>query len=375
MSLAAKLHRWTETGLITADQAAAIQTHEHERGRPTFLYAIAGLGGLAIGIGLVSIVASNWDAIPGRLKVGIAVGLVAAAGAGVVRLDRSGPRWALETAVLVAHGLVLATIALVGQVYQLGGAAHTALSLWLALTTLLVTRARGAVAAWVFIASAEATYGAWVVEFVEGFDVDELLALGAMAWAPLGCLAAGFSAGVIRTRPSWASALRAAGWGQLVLLASLATVLFYEGQREPELGGLYTAAGVGVALALAIAAVHLRQTRARRTGALLLAACVALIYVPGMVSDGDMDLVGALTFLALWVLVALAAFRAGRLGLLNLATAVIGVRLLIVYFEVFGSLLNTGLGLVSGGLLTIGLVWLWTRKRRDFGEELAGEAP
>jgi len=52
--------------------------------------------------------------------------------------------------------------------------------------------------------------------------------------------------------------------------------------------------------------------------------------------------------------------------LLNLATAVIGVRILIVYFEVFGSLLGTGIGLVIGGVLTLTLVWLWIRLRQRF---------
>ena len=50
----------------------------------------------------------------------------------------------------------------------------------------------------------------------------------------------------------------------------------------------------------------------------------------------------------------------------------IGLRILAIYFEVFGTLLDTGLGLVSGGALTLALVWLWTRKRKQFARELAG---
>jgi uncharacterized membrane protein len=61
------------------------------------------------------------------------------------------------------------------------------------------------------------------------------------------------------------------------------------------------------------------------------------------------------------------------LNLLNFATAVIGIRILIVYFEVFGSLLGTGVGLVTGGMLTLGMVWLWVRKRREFARELTPE--
>ena len=102
--------------------------------------------------------------------------------------------------------------------------------------------------------------------------------------------------------------------------------------------------------------------------------CLLLTYVPVVVSPGDLDLVAALAFIGLWVLVAYTAHQAGLLTLLNLATAVIGIRILIVYFEVFGSLLGTGVGLVTGGMLTLGMVWLWVRKRREFARELKPEA-
>mgnify|MGYP000479327546 CR=1 FL=1 len=76
------------------------------------------------------------------------------------------------------------------------------------------------------------------------------------------------------------------------------------------------------------------------------------------------------TINALWLVVAWAAHHAGEAGLLNTATAMVGLRILAIYFEVFGTLLDTGLGLVSGGLLTLALVWLWSRKRRQFEREL-----
>jgi hypothetical protein len=45
--------------------------------------------------------------------------------------------------------------------------------------------------------------------------------------------------------------------------------------------------------------------------------------------------------------------------------------LLGIYFEVFGTLLDTGVGLVLGGLLTLLVTWFWARKRRDFDRELS----
>jgi hypothetical protein len=41
--------------------------------------------------------------------------------------------------------------------------------------------------------------------------------------------------------------------------------------------------------------------------------------------------------------------------------AAVAVRLFIVYFELFGSLATTGLGLIVAGALLIGLTLLWRR--------------
>ena len=58
----------------------------------------------------------------------------------------------------------------------------------------------------------------------------------------------------------------------------------------------------------------------------------------------------------------------------NLLTALIALRVLGIYFEVFGSLLSTGVGLITGGLLTLLIGWLWRRKTGDLAVRL-GPAP
>ena len=101
----------------------------------------------------------------------------------------------------------------------------------------------------------------------------------------------------------------------------------------------------------------------------LLVSVLVLAYFPLLLSPGDLDFLGAIAFVLLWLCVAYVAHGIGDARLLNLATAVIGVRILIVYFEVFGSLFGTGIGLVIGGVLTLALVWLWIRLRHRFAPE------
>lgn len=371
MSLEHQLQRWVGAGVITAEQAAHIRVfeqHGHSEPRPTLLYAIAGLAGLAIAVGLLSIVAANWDVIPGRVKIGLDLALVAGLGAGVWQWDRRGPDWARETAIVVLWGLVLASIALIGQVYQLGGQVHEALLAWSVLTALLMTRARSGLAATLWIFGLQITWAVWVV-WLAG-NLSQVFALGTMYWAPLLCLALGRWSAIRRARPAVAGVLEALGWGELLLCATLGTFAFYADTAREPWSEAYPAAGISVLITLVMAAAM----RASFPERLLLIVCVALAHGPLFTSPGGLAFPAALTFIGLWLLVAWSAHHARDVRLLNAATAMIGLRILAIYFEVFGTLLDTGLGLILGGLVTLALVWLWTRKRQQFARELGGPA-
>jgi uncharacterized membrane protein len=372
MPLERQLKRWLAADLIDSDQAQRIAAFEKERGKPLFLYAIAGLGGLAIAIGIVSIVAANWDAIPGRVKVGVDLALVLTLGLAVVWLEEHGPAWAREVAIVVLYGLVMASIALVGQVYQLGGKAHEALALWSGLTALLMTRARSGFGAFVWLAGLQITYYTWLVWLGDKSDDMMALALGAAYLAPIVSIAIGRSAWVRSVRPALARVFEAVGWAEIVFCASLGTFAFYEDTADENWQWLWVPF-VASAVVTGWLWTRIPDSRWARPARWLLVTCLLLAYVPLVISPGDLDFIAALTFIGLWVLVAYTAHQVGLLNLLNLATAVIGIRILIVYFEVFGSLLGTGVGLVTGGMLTLGMVWLWVRKRREFARELTAE--
>ena len=81
-------------------------------------------------------------------------------------------------------------------------------------------------------------------------------------------------------------------------------------------------------------------------------------------------LIGALLNLGFLCLLAWAALQAGLKAAFTLLTALVGLRVIIIYFEVFGSLLQTGLGLVGGGLLTLLVAWVWLRKSKSLTARL-----
>ena len=127
--------RWQRAGLIDDDLARRIVAWEATHRRPVVLWAIAGMGALAVSLGVMAIVGANWEDIPAWLKLAVDLGLNAALAIAVFVFWRQDRLWLREISALLLFGTVLSGIALIGQVYQLQSAPWRALVLWMALCT------------------------------------------------------------------------------------------------------------------------------------------------------------------------------------------------------------------------------------------------
>lgn len=375
-----KLAEWQEAGLITAETAERIRLHEGERHthqRPYLLYALGSLGALAVASGVVALIASNWDAIAPGTKLGLDLLLVASVSAGIVRADAKASAWIREILLLVQYGIVLASIGLIAQVYHLGGQPYEALLVWSALTLPLMAQSRSLALATIWIIGLKVTLGSVLIELAEERDSEELAA-GLAYLAPLACIGIATSERLARARPNLVRALRSFGWAALVIVASLAPLEFYGSRWHwKRLNSGHILAGFGLsAAATAIVCARIgprgqggAPTRARVR--LVLVAALLASFLPFLIPHDELAVGAALTFIAFWATVGWAGYKLRMLRILNLATAMIGLRILIIYFELFGSLMSTGIALISGGLLTLFITWLWIRKSQDFKRKLA----
>ena len=84
------------------------------------------------------------------------------------------------------------------------------------------------------------------------------------------------------------------------------------------------------------------------------------------------DLVRALLFIVYWIGSGAAAARASRRGLFGLAFTMVGLRLLILYFEAIGGLTATGFGLIGGGALCLVLAAVGWRLTRGVARRTGG---
>ncbi len=138
---------------------------------------------------------------------------------------------------------------------------------------------------------------------------------------------------------------------------------------------LPTWAAFGVAV---VASLNRPQvpSRVRKATAALLVAIALYISMPFILPLSAMLLPEAREILgiALWGIAAVAAATASMKRLFEVASFVIATRFIAVYFQVFGTLSTTGIGLIMSGGVIIGVAIVWNRGRRAISSKFGGEA-
>lgn len=369
-----KLQHWQAQGLLSAEQAAAILTHEQGARRGRFTHGMTGLAVFAIGIGILSIIAANWAMIPAGVKLGAHFAVNAGLAVALWRM-RARDLWR-EGLALLLSALTLTLIALIGQVFQLGGSYGAALLVWLvAALPMLVLFGRTRMS--VIPGLLALVFGGGVIVFDLTRDLPDLwigvFVLMFYVLFPLALMADGHVRIFRRWRPCWARMMQRTGWIMLTLGASAATVFWY-GDRLREMGRMAGNAGVDTGTAQAIylgvfviaalaMAVHWALYRndpeapeSYRMGMIHAGVSVALMALPVMVPGVESGALAAILFLLYWGFIGWWAQISGAFGLLSLAIFVMAARIYVVYLEAFGGLMSGGFGLISGGVVMLVMI-------------------
>jgi uncharacterized membrane protein len=367
------VQRWLDADIIDATTAERIIAHERRASRPVLLLAIGGLGAFTIGVGLISVIAANWGDIPRLVKLLAMLGLFGVNAYGLVWARGRQHRWITDALALGYFALTLASIALVGQTYQLGGEPYQALLLWLLVGSPALWLAEGAFAALVFL-GALAVAGAFsfdpLVDLL-GHDHHATILVRASlgSAAVFGPLIVASLPTLQRLRPAFAAMYERLGWSMFVLAASCGVHAWYLSMDVNDVREAWVGARVViVCVALCLWRIQGLVSSARadwRLPARVLIGLASVVTGLGvLVPHAPSAMLGALGFVIVWVLVAWCGYQARAMQIVNLATALIAVRVFVAYIEVFGSMLATGAGLIVSGVLLLALAWLWVRKIR-----------
>lgn len=358
--------RWEKAGIISAAQGAAITAYEKSRNGKKLVCGLAGLALLAIALGILAIVAANWVHLSGTIKIAAHLALNGAVACAMWKAAREDKAMIREGATFLFFALNLTLIVLTGQVFHLQGNFAGAMAMWMLLSTpavFLYGRTRLNAAPWTI--AALVALGSNIEPLVRhaGETTQFLTVLGFGLFTPLACLAMGQSQALKTARPQWSQTMNAMGAGLLIVLASTASLSWYADMPRLMVDAIATKAdylamtalcAASLAVVYGYAILQNRPTRvADRTGMLFVTGSLLSMILPLMLMSNALDSFAAVHFIAYWSFLGYIGYRLGHRGLVGMAIIMVALRLIVVYLELFGSLLSTGFGLLGGGIVML----------------------
>lgn len=375
---ARRIAHWHEAGIIDAATRDRLLAYEDAHARPLLLWAVWGIGALAIGLGFVSVVAANWEDIPGLVRLGVHLALIAGlVGLVFFREDRlaEGSPWSVEALVFVTAALGLTFFGHLGQVYQTSSPLWQPLAVWLALfAPLLLLTGRSWPTALAVVGGA--VWTAWeYASAMTGNGVPRnpgtiwLAWLGAAVALPVTLALAGGWMRARSRRPDFWRRIEQLALTYAVALASLAcAVASGGGFGDSSLLAGTPSLACGVVIALAgIAHFAVRPGVSGQMAAAIITEAGITIAAAEWANDRIVP--AALLFFVLWAGIAAAALRAHWRGVFQLAVGVIAFRLVILSFELAADLLTSGFGLILSGLMILGVAWVAVRVSKRFAPD------
>lgn len=375
VNLEKKLAEWAKHGLIDQQQAAQINTYEQSAGRAAWvMYGAVGVGVIVLMTGIISIVAANWEAITPNTKL-ISYFVVQILLALCVFRQSDHPGIIREALITFAALFFFAGIGLAGQTFNLRSDGWQAFAFWMLLTlpALWIANSRLIYHIWfgtfvlttmLFVAFSD---NAWVQRHPEGTYL--IIVALPFLWA-----AFGFARSLLPIPELFGK--MALFWSFLYLAFGLLPIASgawygagYEDSRHLEDTRGYLLFTFGSALLASASVFTIKPRCSARLRVAMIGMLISLVLFAGLpilLHPQDEQIISCAGFITVLGFAAAAAALAGRKPLFDLLTLVITVRFLIIYFEVFGSLAATGLGLIVSGLVILGTTYLWHRFRMQF---------
>lgn len=348
-----KLTNWSESGLINDETRNRIVDYENRRSGINVLMAALFMGALTISIGIVSIVAANWHEIPKLVKLLSAILLLSIFSALTYLFNKQGRQSYKDASILLVFGSIISSIALVGQIYHLESHLFNSFALWLMLGTPIV----------LFNGSKYVTY-VWttVLTICAYLSLSRLSPESGhhfLALPPLTLL--GLSLLFMKMKMEnhfFHRATSLCGW--ILLIGSI--LVMGPLRWRNDLGVVNAWSALINFLAAMPLGIYLNK-HYKWQGAAILFLAMGFLEIPNAFFHGDLKVLGALYFLLLFSLLAALALKLEHKKLFDYSCLLLAIRIIFIYFEVFGSLLQTGIGLVMSGLFILFVAWIWHSKK------------
>ncbi|MEM6812064.1 MAG: DUF2157 domain-containing protein [Pseudomonadota bacterium] len=363
MRVKKKLKIWQKNNLVTADQVEKILKFESKEGSNRFMRKLLWVGGFSILMGLISIIAANWQIIPPSLKLFVHFAINFSVATAAFINHQKGKLIHTDVCLTILWALTITFIALVGQIFQLDGSIPSAIFLWS-----LITIAPLAIFGRTLIALGPALV-AFIALVVTGsmeyvFPVlsnDQAFAYNIGLFILLPMMFILLSDTLKKwDRPLHQNLMVSTSITAIIIGASSMCQLWY-GRYDFE---SFTYYGL-IILILVLATFaskyvaknsYLQNENITQNVEYLLIGSFAISALSFIFISVEASFIAALSFIIYWIFLAYIFNKMHLQSLVTFAIAVVAIRIYVVYLELFGSLLLTGFGLIISGIVLIGMV-------------------
>lgn len=364
MNIAKKLNKWQSAGLISQEQVLKITDYETQNTKPYLMYALVFLSMCFIGMGIISLIAANWDAIPAFVKLVFDFMLLAGCGYGVYRTFATKKQLHFEALLLLFSLLCLATIGLIAQIYQIQSDEPMAFLLWSSLMLPLMVYSKKMI----FPLAVLATFFSSSMYYLDVY-IYRLFS----AWEVGAYLSFLLILMLIYQSTTLFLPNKAIGFCKALkfcltyfLIVGVVTTdfnhefLFY---LNYEAGKKFYAL-MFVVLCLLGASYFLGHLNKNK---FILPIIASIITLGTIIPLGFIISLTALSVFAYY------AYMQKQVKLLNFAIFMIGVRIFILYADIFISLMTTGLGFIISGIVLLVIISAWKKIAKYFKRRLKNE--
>lgn len=359
--------RWRSEGALAPDLAERLLADARTRAatpKTSFSTVAATLGAILFGLGAITFVGANWDALPKLGRMAAALALIWLTFLAALYANARGNRGMSHALALIGALAMGAAIALVGQTYHIEGSVGALLLPWSvgALLAAIVFTSRSVLALYVILAFLYFFFSRPEDFFFDrGVHAPNVLEAWGVAYIPL------WFAGAFLAR-RWDSGVGL----HLSGLAATIWVVFLLGETVWD-GRDWTAAGAMIAVT-GLAAAALSETLRRRnfafggarSGAIALSWSVALAFVGAAITQiGLHDRANALALKMVFAALAIALSvwainwgdNPGRRAVRGFAVALFAFECFYIYVVLFGGLMDSALFLLGGGAMLLGVAF------------------
>lgn len=375
MNLTKKITLWQQADLLSPAQAQAILDYENRSQKPVLMYSFLFLSAFCIGLGIISLISANWQIIPPAAKLMSDFVLLCLVVWGIYSASCRCKTLLREGLNVLYALLILASIGLIAQIYHLQPSGLQAYLLWSVLTFPIVLTCKKAVLPliWlpVFMVSAFDTMTDWrwfsrVIDIFEGAFPFAFAILCLLIYSVIYRLLNTFLDEKVKafTYAMKVWMVVSIAWQVLIMDFgagdSLGILTAFRGHHADTASLQVFVFLIAAVTAFGIFSYKLNYSRLLTS---VIASLLVFAYVYMFLPDNKdiASLWGFLLTMTILGWLVVYALIKSRSKLMNLATALMACRIFVVYLQVFGSLLSTGIGLIISGVVLLLIIFIWRK--------------